>query len=49
MIPKAQFIKEQNNKLNVVKFNNFYYLKVTGQENKKTSHRLGESIYKPFI
>ena len=44
--PKTQSMKEIINNLDFVKIQNFYSAKHSYQENEKTSHRLGENIYK---
>lgn len=36
-------------KLDFIKIKNFCYVKKHCQENKKTSHRLGETIYKGHV
>ena len=46
MTPRAQSIKEKNNKLNFIKFKTFALL---CYEDKNVGYRLGENIGQPYI
>lgn len=47
--PKAQFMKEKIDKLDLIKVKKVLPYKRQCQENKKTSHKLEENIYKRHI